>query len=274
MRIHKFPRKSGDELGQQQHHGAEQRVLRGRIADVGERGQIGDERGRGNAAGQVVCRDDPHQRLHIVAHATEPDKQQIGERTQGRPQHEHTHDAQPRRQHTTHKRAHQGHDDAVQLGHAGHFAFGKTHVHIKRVGHDAHDHVTDAVNRDQRQQQHRLPAVAQPKIGKGLDHRALEPLGHIARRRKGCRHRFGRSQNHPHAWQHAQCHDQVGRLPSRLRIAGRLLALGQSRDPQHARPGPDHGQAITRLVAGRQGGLGVHLGRLNAVGVQRNVLRG
>ena len=35
--VDKVPRKPGDELGQEQHHGAEQRVLRGRIADVGER---------------------------------------------------------------------------------------------------------------------------------------------------------------------------------------------------------------------------------------------
>ena len=46
MGIHKLPRKPGNELGQQQHHGAQQRVLRGRIADVGQRRHIGNERCR------------------------------------------------------------------------------------------------------------------------------------------------------------------------------------------------------------------------------------
>ena len=52
--INKLPREPSNELGQQQHDGGEQRVLSGRIVDIGQTGQIGDKRRRGNAACQIV----------------------------------------------------------------------------------------------------------------------------------------------------------------------------------------------------------------------------
>jgi hypothetical protein len=65
-------------LGQQQHDGAKQRVLRGRIAHIGQTGQVGNEGRRGDARGQVVGRDDEDQALHVVPAAGEPDEEQVG----------------------------------------------------------------------------------------------------------------------------------------------------------------------------------------------------
>jgi fatty-acyl-CoA synthase len=173
-----LPRIAGQELRQQQHHRAEQRVLRGRIADVGQARQVGDERRRRDAAGKVVGRDHEDQRRHVMAMAGQPGEQQVAGRAEHRAQHQHAHHAQAHRQHAADEGADQRHDHAVDLGDGGDFVLGVAHVHIERVGHDAHHHVADAVDGDQRQDQHRLPAVAAEEIGKRLDQRAAQPLGH------------------------------------------------------------------------------------------------
>ena len=41
--IDKITREARNEFGQKQHHGTEQSILRGRVFDVGQRGQVGNE---------------------------------------------------------------------------------------------------------------------------------------------------------------------------------------------------------------------------------------
>jgi hypothetical protein len=50
--------------------------------------------------------------------------------------------------------------------------------------------------------------------------------------------------------------------------------LGPCGDPEHAGAGPDHGQPVAGLVGGRQRALPIDVGRFDAEGVQRDVLRG
>ena len=116
-----------------------------------------------------------------MAARAQPGKQQVAASAEHGAQHQHPHHAQAHGQRTTHKSAHQRHDHAIDFGDSRHLVLGETHVHVKRIGHDAHHHVADAVDRDQHQDQHGLAAVAPQKIGKGLDQRTLQPFGGIAR---------------------------------------------------------------------------------------------
>ena len=52
------------------------------------------------------------------------------------------------------------------------------------------------------------------------------------------------------------------------------LALYARSQPQGSGSGPDHGEPVASLVSSRQRCLVVGVGRLNAKGIQRNVLRG
>jgi hypothetical protein len=212
----------------------------------------------------------------------QPGKQQVARRRENGAQHEHAHDTQLERQRAADEGAHQRHDDAVDFGHGGHLILGVAHVHVERIGHDAHHHIADAVDADQRQDQQRLLAIALEEIGEGLHQRALQPLGGVACGRQRHPHGLAREQHREHAHQHARGHHKVGRAPRRLLVknTGRGARrahwrhLGARGDPQHPRPGPDHGQAVTGLVGGSQRALVAHVGRLDAKCVQRNVLRG
>ena len=110
--------------------------------------------------------------VQVVAARAQPGKQQVAGGAQHRAQHQHPHHAETHGQRAADKGADQRHDHAVDLGDGGHLVLGVAHVDIKRVGHDAHHHVADAVDGDQRQDQRRLPAVAAQKVGKRLDQRA------------------------------------------------------------------------------------------------------
>ena len=173
MGIDKIARKAGNELGQQEHHGAQQCILGGRILDVGQGRQVGNERGRSNATGQVVGRYNGNQGMHVVAMSGQPGKQQIAQSTEQGTQHQNAHHPPAQCHHTAHKSAQKGHQHAIDFGHAGHFGFGETHVDIKRIGHDAHHHIADSVDRNQTQNQSCLPFVALHKVDKGIDQSAL-----------------------------------------------------------------------------------------------------
>ena len=118
-----------------------------------------------------------------MADTCKPSKQQIGRRTQHGAQHQNAHHAQTHRQNTTNECADQSHDDAKHFANRCHFVFGVTHVHIKRIGHDAHHHIADAVDGDQQQDDYRLPLVAANEIRKWLDQGRLQPFFGVARRR-------------------------------------------------------------------------------------------
>ena len=212
-----------------------------------------------------------------MAARAQPGKQQVTASAEHGAQHQHPHHAQAHGQRTTHKSAHQRHDHAIDFGDSRHLVFGETHVHVKRIGHDAHHHVADAVDRDQHQDQHGLAAVAPQKIGKGLDQRTLQPFGGIARTLHLNGLRLGRKQHRHHAQQHRRGHHQVSGLPGAVLVAGRAQRgrdFGAGCNPQHAGAGPDHGDAVARLVRSGQRGLALRVGRLNTKSVQRNVLRG
>ena len=209
----------------------------------------------------------------------EPAEQQIGDGTQHSAQHQHPHDTHAQRQCTADKSADQGHDDTIDFGHRSHLVFAKAHVHIERVGHDAHHHIANAVAGDQAQYQRGLPAIALEKIRKRRNQRSLQPLADaLARRDRRC-HRFSRQKHCQHTGQHAEPHDQIGYLP-RPMLVGSCRTRYRSRhfsprcDPQSTGTGPDHGQSITGLVGSRQCRLVLHIGRFDTESIERNILRG
>ena len=185
----------------------------------------------------------------------QPCKQQIAQGTEQGSYHQNAHHPPAHGHDTAYKRAQKCHDHTIHFGDAGHLGFGVTHVDIKRIGHDAHDHIADAVDRNQTQYQRSLPFVAFDKICKGLNQSALQPFTHIF---SGWQ--FGwlglrRTQHRDHTDAHASGHDQIGCLPSCMHVAAGILALHPSGHPQHARTSPNHGQSVPRLVAGCQGSL-------------------
>ena len=274
MGVHVLPGKAGQELREQQHERAEHGVLRGRVLHIGQRGQISNKSTGGNAAGQVVCGYHGDQRVHIVPLTGQPGKQQIAGRAQDSAQHQDPHHAPAQRHGPAGERAQQGHQHAVDFGHCGHFVLGVAHVHIKGIGHDAHHHVADPVGGDQGQNDHRLRAVAPYEVGKGLDHRAAQPIDQVFARGQRQRYRFLGKQHRGHAGQHAQRHGQVSDLPRPVLVSGRIRYLGARRNPQRPRARPDHRDAVAGLVRRGQRGLVVAVGGLNTECVQRNVLRG
>ena len=275
MRVHVVAREARDELGQQQHERGKQRVLRGRIADVGEAGEVAHERGRGDARGEVVGRDHGDQRGHAVAVSGQPCEQQIGEGAQDGTEHEDAHHAKAHRQAAAHERADQRHDHAIDLGDAGDLVLGEAGVHIERIGHDAHDHVADAVDGDQREDHGGMPFVAAEEICERFDQRALQPLGGAACGGQLDALGLGRDQHRDDAHEHGGGHHQIGKLPGGVLIttcaAGELGTRGQ---PQHACARPDHREAVAGLVARGERGLLLGGRGFDAVGVKRDVLRG
>ena len=206
--------------------------------------------------------------------ATEPCKQQIAKGTEHGAQHQDAHHTPAQRHHAANERAQQGHEHAIDLGHGGHFCFGVTHVNIKGIGHDAHHHIADAIDRDQAQNQCGLPFVALEKIGKGFNQRTLQPFLDVSGRRQlGLRWFFGH-QHRDTAHQHAGRHHQISGLPSCMHVTCGAFTLHPSRHPQNTRAGPNHGQAITRLITGCQSGLLRWIGRLNSKCIQGNILGG
>ena len=119
-----------------------------------------------------------------------------------------------------------------------------------------------------------MPAVALPKVGKRCHHGGLQPFAHIARGRDGHGCRLLRKRHRHQTHHHRRGHHQVSGLPSQLLVAALAHGLLVGGDPQHASAGPNHGQAVTGLVARGQRGLQPGIGRFNAKRVQRNVLRG
>ena len=185
----------------------------------------------------------------------QPSKQQIAQCTEQGAQHQNAHHAPTQGHDTAYKCAQQRHEHTIHFGHSGHLGFGVTHVDIKRIGHDAHDHIADAVDRNQTQDQRSLPFVAFDKIGKGLNERALQPFLRIFSGRQFGWLGFMRTQHRDHANGHAGGHDQISCLPSCVHVAAGILALHPSGHPQHARTCPNHGQSIPGLITGCQGRL-------------------
>ena len=208
-----------------------------------------------------------------MATCGQPGKQQIAGGRQHRAQHEHAHHAPAHGHGTAHKGSEQGHDHAEHFGDGGHLVLAEAHVHIEGVGHDAHDHIADAIHGNQRQHQRGLPAVAADKVGKRCHQRTAQPVHQTFGRGQGGGVGLPRAQHRHHADQHAGGHDQIGDLPGLLHIALDLALYARSQ-PQGSGSGPDHGEPVASLVSSRQRCLVVGVGRLNAKGIQRNVLRG
>ena len=228
-----------------------------------------------------------------MAAAGQPDEQQIGGRRQQGAEEQRLHDAHARGEHAADRRTCDGHAHAVYLGHAGHLVLGVAHVDIEGVGHDAHHHIGNAVAADQRQQQHRLPAVAAHEVDEGRYHRAMHPGGQRQQRavqtfarqpfagagfapHSVLRHRhvrFAYQQRGQHADPHAGRHHQIGKAPRPVFVGG-VGQVHRRGQPQHAGRGGDHGDAVAALVGGRHRALQPLFHRLDAVGVERDVLGG
>ena len=84
---------------------------------------------------------------------------------------------------------------------------------------------------------------------------------------------FRREQHREHADSHRRRHREVGRRPGAGVVAD--VAAGRARrDPEHARAGPDHGEPVAGLIHRRQCRLLLDPGRFDAIGIERDVLRG
>ena len=229
-----------------------------------------------------------------MAARCQPREQQIGGGRQQRARHQHAQHADARCDQAADERADQRHDHAVELRDLRDFFLGEAEVAIERIGHHAHHDVRHPVGRDQQQHEQRVPAVAREEVDEGADERAVDPdrRARDGARRRGSRgeprgHRrfvgrcdrprtrrgLGRDQRGQHADEHRGCHHAVGDGPRPELIArfGRVEARG---DPQRAGARPDHADAIAGLVRGRERRLILERGRLDAIGVERDVLRG
>ena len=213
---------------------------------------------------------------------TQPGKQQVGAATEGGPPHQDPNHPKALAQGPAQKCAAKGHQDTKHLRDPSDFVLGKSHVNIKRIRHDAHDQITDAVNADERQQCHGfLQRKATEEFLKRGPHHILKPsLEAFLRWSLGCG-LLGRTKASHHPHHDGQGHGRVGALPGQL--AGRWWAqcdfcwqqvLRPGRNPQGACTRPNHSQSVTGLVHGGQRGLVFEGGRFDPVGVQCNILRG
>ena len=107
-----------------------------------------------------------------------------------------------------------------------------------------------------------MPAVAPDEFCKRSDHRHLQPFPQaVCRRYLHCQGLF-REQHRHHADHHGESHGGVSHSPGRILVSacGQAAHLGVRRNPKHTRPRPNHGQAITGLVARRQHRLQAGMG--------------
>ena len=121
-----------------------------------------------------------------------------------------------------------------------------------------------------------MPAVAANEFSKRRHHRHLQPFTQAVRWGQLHMRGFFREQHRHHAHRHRHGHGDIGHTPSRILVGARWQAahFGTGGNPKHTCTRPNHGQAVTGLVAGSQHRLQAGLGRLDAKRIQSNVLGG
>ena len=164
--------------------------------------------------------------VQVVPARAQPGEQQVAGGAEHGAQHQHAHHAQAHRQRAADEGADQRHDHAEHLGDGRHLVLGVAHVDVERIGHDAHHHVADAVDGDQRQDQHRLPAVAAQEVGEGFHQRA-RAASRAALRAGGSTRRSGSGDSSTVSTpdHHRAAIDEVGGLPGGVLVAGRTRRL-------------------------------------------------
>ena len=144
---------AADDLGDQGHQGAEDRILHRGKGHVGQSGEKGHKGRAGNAGGEIIGRDHHIQQGHIIARNRQQHEQKVGERGQQRAQQQDFNDAETDRQDAAQKAAGKGHEQAKGLDHRADLLLAVAEILEKNIGdHPEHD-VGDPVKTDQEQEQ-------------------------------------------------------------------------------------------------------------------------
>ncbi len=141
--------------------------------DVGEAREIGDERRRAHAAGEILGADGERQHQGIVADHGLDRVHEIRQQLQNPADEQAAIETEALRRQPAHGDAGECRHESKQLADVGDLDLAEAHIDVKRIRHHAGERVAELVEHDEHQ--HGEPTRPLDEIAERRDHRRFDP---------------------------------------------------------------------------------------------------